>query len=186
MRRLNDLVGKQFGRLVVSARHFRTGRRVFWWCRCECGYTKSIEAGHLTSGRTRSCGCLRREKTRALFTIHGQTESKEYQAWCRAKNRCVSPDNHKFSYYGGRGIKMCADWVNDFQAFRAHIGPCPSVDHSLDRIDNERGYEPGNVRWATKQEQRRNQRPRNSHMVIAIVQSFGIIIVGRQESQNFT
>ncbi len=85
------------------------------------------------------------------------TGSREFQAWQSAKTRCYCPRYHNFRHYGGRGIAMTEIWRNDFARFYAHVGPCPP-GHSLDRIDNARGYEPGNVRWATPQQQHRNTR----------------------------
>jgi len=82
----------------------------------------------------------------------------EFAAWCAAKDRCSNPNNDHYCYYGGRGIRMAGEWLNDFAAFLAHIGPKPSPELSLDRIDVDGHYEPGNVRWATSSEQRLNQR----------------------------
>lgn len=84
--------------------------------------------------------------------------SVEYMAWWHMKSRCTDPKHPSFSDYGARGIAVCAEWLNDWRAFVAHVGPRPSKKHSLDRIDNARGYEPGNVRWATATEQSRNRR----------------------------
>lgn len=87
-----------------------------------------------------------------------QCETPEYRAWADAKYRCFNPNAADYYKYGGRGITMCDEWRNDFDAFLEHIGPRPSAKHSLDRVDNERGYEPGNVRWATKSQQNINRR----------------------------
>lgn len=89
---------------------------------------------------------------------HGRRNTPEYWVWRSMKLRCLVPTHHNFSLYGGRGISICKEWVDSFMAFFAHIGPRPTSEHSLDRIDNERGYEPGNVRWATAKEQARNRR----------------------------
>lgn len=84
--------------------------------------------------------------------------SKEYRAWAHIKGRCTNPNDAGFHNYGGRGIKMCEEWAASYEAFLREVGRAPSPEHTLDRIDNERGYEPGNVRWATKAEQSRNTR----------------------------
>jgi len=89
---------------------------------------------------------------------HGMTKRPEYLAWMNAKSRCNNPKNKAWSYYGGRGISMCEEWVDDFLSFYEHVGPKPSPEHSLDRIDNDGNYEPGNLRWATKKEQSANRR----------------------------
>jgi hypothetical protein len=95
---------------------------------------------------------------------HGDTRARrrapEYRYWQDMKRRCLNPNAHNYGHYGARGISVCPEWVNDYEAFLAHVGRRPSPEHSLDRIDNDRGYEPGNVRWGTKAEQANNRRPR--------------------------
>lgn len=93
----------------------------------------------------------------------GHSPSPEYVCWQSMRDRCANPKNRSFADYGGRGITVCAEWERSFAAFLAAVGPKPSPAHSIDRIDNERGYEPGNVRWATRTEQNRNKR--NARMV---------------------
>jgi len=89
---------------------------------------------------------------------HGLSKRPEYRVWKNMVQRCCNPNNERYIDYGGRGITICKEWRKSFPAFLLHIGPRPSPIHSLDRIDNERGYEPGNVRWVTVHEQNRNQR----------------------------
>lgn len=93
---------------------------------------------------------------------HAAVDSPEYRAWRHANQRCHYARHPQFASYGGRGIRMCDEWRKDFTAFLRHVGPRPSKDHSLDRIDNDKGYEPGNVRWATRSEQARNRRKRET------------------------
>jgi hypothetical protein len=121
------------------------------------------------------CAAAKREENRRYRLAHadyrGSHDAKveadrrykethrEYWAWQNAKARCFNPKMKSYKNYGERGITMAPEWVNDFPAFLAHIGPRPGLGYTLDRIDNERGYEPGNVRWATHSEQNRNKRP---------------------------
>lgn len=152
-----DLTGLVFGRLTVVAFHDVHKARRRWLCRCECGADAIVAANGLTTGRTRSCGCLQRETVGAQRRTHGRTGSAEYRIWKGMRQRCNDPNATNYPSYGGRDITVCDRWLESFDAFLADMGPQPSPDHSLDRIDGTRGYEPGNVRWATKTEQARNQ-----------------------------
>lgn len=147
-------VGKRFHRLVVLAEAPMRTRR-HWLCRCDCGNEKEIMAKIVLSGGAQSCGCLR--------TKHGGIGRSEYRVWMGMRVRCTSPTAASYKNYGGRGITVCAEWATDFARFLADVGPRPSMKHSLDRIDNARGYEPGNVRWATAVEQHRNRR--DNHVI---------------------
>lgn len=89
---------------------------------------------------------------------HGMKHSPEYQPWLSMVQRCTNPNEKNFAQYGGAGIGVCAEWRNSFRAFYQHIGPRPSMNHTIERINNERGYEPGNVRWATRQDQSKNRK----------------------------
>ncbi|RLA42161.1 MAG: hypothetical protein DRQ64_00265 [Gammaproteobacteria bacterium] len=149
--------GDQFGRLTVV----RVGGS-YASCHCECGTEKEINKGSLRSGRTASCGCLNSElaseRMAAQKTTHGMSRSSEYQVWGALVQRCTNPNNPNYPKYGGRGITVNPLWVESFEAFFQEIGARPSMQHSVDRIDNGQGYEPGNVRWATRSEQQRNTR----------------------------
>lgn len=159
------LVGKRFGRLVVIKEYPRTRPRRFpCLCRCDCGVVCRVMGAELRIGDTKSCGCLRREVTGRRFTTHGEAgkipsnRTPEYRAWQEMKRRCYLTTNKRYGDWGGRGIRVCDEWLNNFPAFLAHVGRRPSKTHSLDRIENDGHYEPGNVRWATLEEQRRNRR----------------------------
>lgn len=116
----------------------------------------------LRSGKSKSCGCLQKDTVRTLRTKHAgskdRTLTKEYKAWRGIRRRCVTGTAKNFSTYGAAGIGLADEWKDNFAAFRDHIGPAPSAKHSVDRIDNAKGYEPGNVRWATSKDQSRNKR----------------------------
>lgn len=154
-----DLTGAKFGRLTVVERAPFKGKSK-WRCSCECGGESVVYATHLLRGRTVSCGCRLRENQAALKPAqakHGMWKTSEFNIWSGMLKRCHSPGDKGFSAYGGRGITVCDQWRDDFKAFYDHIGPRPSKRHSVDRIENDKGYEPGNVRWATPEEQQRNR-----------------------------
>lgn len=166
MRPRENIVGQRFGKLVVLERWIEQ-RRSFVRCLCDCGETITRPLSYLTTGDTRSCGCYRKEvATQAQLDMagkHGEAvhsgRTPEYKVWGAMNNRCTNPRNGAWDNYGGRGITVCAEWRNDYPAFLAHVGRRPSPDHSIDRIDNDGNYEPGNVRWATLEEQNGNRRP---------------------------
>ena len=152
---MQDRAGQRFGKLVVVrdlGRDARLGRR--YLCQCDCGTKKSVLESNLL-GMTRSCGCARSKRdTRGL----SRTQPKEYQAWAHMLARCSDPKRPDFHNYGGRGIEVCERWRTSFFYFFTDMGPRPSIRHTLDRIDNSKGYEPGNVRWAVWEVQQNNRR----------------------------
>jgi len=155
MRRLN-LIGQRFGRWTVQSMAPKRGRQVAWICHCDCGKTGIALTLDLRSGDSRSCGCLRRDILKTRSITHGLTHSAEYMAWCKIKERCSSPANKSYHSYGGRGITVCPEWEHNFQQFYADMGPRPSSQYSVDRINNDGPYAPGNCRWATRHQQMRN------------------------------
>ena len=155
-----DRTGCRFGLLTVLGRGPNQGKRTVWICQCDCGNRREVRSCSLTSGNTRSCGCLSAAVAGRLNTIHGMCKRypAEHRAWMLIKQRTLNPNNPNYPRYGGAGISICEQWASSFTAFFEHIGPRPSADHSVDRIDNSKGYFPGNVRWATAAEQVQNSR----------------------------
>jgi hypothetical protein len=153
-------IGRKSGRLtVVQCAGKRLGKYPAWlWvCKCECGRKIVTTSDSLRSGKTFSCGCLKREQGQSS-AIHGKSQSAEYKIWCGIKRRCNCPQVAAYKNYGGRGIVMCDRWSKSFSDFFDDVGPRPGNDYSIDRIDNDGNYEPSNVRWATRKQQSRNRR----------------------------
>lgn len=161
--RSHDLTNQRFHKLIAIAPapipDTVNNSHTHWHCHCDCGAWKVVDSNHLRRGNVKSCGCHRVQQMTDLVKTHGQSHRPEYSNWCSMKQRCHNPSNPKFADYGGRGIFVCDEWRHDFPAFYDHIGPKPSPEHSVDRINNALGYEPGNVRWATPIEQANNRRP---------------------------
>lgn len=153
-----DLTGQTFGRLTVCELDHRTNRGALYWrCLCICGKEKITRAGQLLSGKCRSCGCLIAETHLKHGAARHRNMTNEYQIWKTMRQRCLNTRNPTFRRYGDRGIGICDRW-NDFANFLADVGPRPPGRTSLERIDNNGDYEPGNVRWATQSVQMRNTR----------------------------
>ena len=159
-----DVSGQRFGRLMVK-RYAGSQRGAMWECTCDCGNTTIVKASNLRRGNTTSCGCVKRESIAAVRRTHGRTRTPKFGIWMAMIYRCENPRCPAFANYGGRGIRVAPDWRHDFQAFLSYVGPRPSKLHSIDRIDVNGNYEPGNVRWATWTEQMRNTRA-NRHLTL--------------------
>jgi hypothetical protein len=155
-KRFRDLTGRTFALLTVLgyAGRAKSGHGT-WFCRCRCGKLVTILAGSLTKGATKSCGCHRSKTTTERSTKHGASHSKEYQIFNAARQRCENPKHIGYPNYGSRGIEFR---FASFEEFFADLGPRPSDRHSIDRIDNDGHYEPGNVRWSLKETQAKNNR----------------------------
>lgn len=162
--RVKDRTGHKLGRLtVMSFSHLDKGSNACWKCKCKCGNKTVVQGSNLNPGRTSSCGCLAKEITRKRSYKHGHSikglQSAEYQAWHSMKVRCANKNHPAYRLYGGRGITVCKKWRDSFPTFLADVGPKPSSELTLDRIDNNSGYRPGNVRWASWTVQVNNRRP---------------------------
>lgn len=168
-----DLNGKRFGYLTVVGRaeneetisHGRVHKRAMWYCQCDCGsQIKKVRASHLKEGRIISCGCIGQKHSREAKIKHDGTRTRLYRIWCNMKNRCYNENVRSYKTYGARGIGVCEEWKNDFQAFRDWaINSGYREDLTIDRINNNGNYEPDNCKWSTTKEQANNTS--RSHMI---------------------
>lgn len=153
-------IGFRYGRLIVLEKiKAKPGSNSKWICQCDCGRGTIVSNPSLTSGDTRSCGCLRSEKLKQIKFKHGMCDTPVYHVWATMLQRCTNPKDKDFADYGGRGITVCRRW-SDFRNFYADMGDPPKCAPTLDRENNDRGYNPKNCKWASWSAQAFNRRPK--------------------------
>lgn len=168
LHRTNNLTGKNFGRLTVIGLDDREDRHTYWVCQCECGNIKVARSDALVSGRTQSCGCIKKEQDKINLSQsrHNQFGTRLYTIWQKMKDRCFNDHNPAYYRYGGRGIQVCDSWKERFENFYDWaMNNGYQENLTLDRTDNDGNYCPENCRWVTMKEQCNN---RSSNIKIKI------------------
>lgn len=159
-----DLTGKRFGRLTVLKQNGRDKKGyIIWRCKCDCGNECNVISRYLASNGTTSCGCYSREIHSAMLKTHGHSHTRLHKMWSTMIGRCCYPNVHEYENYGGRGVKVCDDWLDypKFEEWALANGYNPKAKHgacTIDRIDTDKDYTPNNCRWVDMKTQQRNRR----------------------------
>ena len=156
MGRIKDRTDIKYGRLTAKYIFDRRNDKIRWFCECSCGNTCVVIGGNLSSKHSTSCGCWPKERAFFINLTHGKAHTPEYRSWSGMKNRCYNKKTNNYFFYGGRGITVCARWLESFENFLKDMGERPSLQHSIDRINNTGNYELSNCKWSTHTEQNRN------------------------------
>lgn len=161
----SDIVGQKFGKLTVISYSHKTGKRLYFNCKCECGNEITVRKDGLLSGHSKSCGCTVKKWMHSgnLNKRHGLYQDRAYWVWAKVKARCYNPHSQEYCYYGGRGIKMCDEWLDPENFVKwcylsGYDNEAPKGQCTLDRIDVNGNYEPSNCRWVTNLVQQNNRR----------------------------
>lgn len=168
-----NLIGRKFGRLtVIEKSKQRNGKNPIWLCVCDCGKEREIIQENLLNGHTKSCGCLSSRRTIGTRTLtHGASETRLYYVWRSMKARCQNPKVESYPYYGGRGIKVCDEWKENFQAFQkwafstGYQSDAPFGECTIDRKNVDGDYEPSNCRWVSLEVQAQNKRANHERKI---------------------
>lgn len=155
-KQLIDISGEQFTRLTaIAPTEKRDGTFVVWLCRCICVNLTEVRGRHLRTGRTKSCGCLRRQNNKS-WQKHGESRTRLYNIWKIMVQRCFNSNRENYRYYGGKGVTVCSEWLNNYPAFRNWALDNGYADNlTIDRIDNDGNYVSDNCQWITRAENSR-------------------------------